>query len=121
MAKFSGDDYDHDRDHGRLDAQIARVHAVMRDGGWRTVEEVQAVILTRYGVEDRETSISAQIRNLRKPENGEHTIRRQYVGGGLYRFRLVAKGTPAPIPESDAREPQVGLWPSDGQPRTGMM
>lgn len=115
MAKFSGDDYNPARDKKRLTAGMARVLAVMRDGRRRTVQEIKAAILERYGVEDLENSIQANVRNLRKWPNGKHNIPKARRGeNGLYEYHLIPKAPP-PAPFQD------GLFPSDGQPRTGMM
>lgn len=77
-------------DHVRLGAQIKRVLAVLQEGGWWSVPEIKTRIWSKYGIEDPETSISAQIRNLKKERHGEHTVERRSEGRGFYRFRLVA-------------------------------
>lgn len=74
-------------DHIRLGAQLVRVLAVMADEQWRTVEQLKADILARFGVKDPEPSISAQLRNARKSKHGGHQVERRRVGAG-YQFRL---------------------------------
>lgn len=84
-AYFSGADYQAARDKARLTGQIGRIYNLMRDGAWRSL----AVIARETG--DPEASISAQLRNLRKPSFGSHVIERDYVDNGLYVYRLVLK------------------------------
>jgi len=81
-ARFDGDDYKHERDSARLTGQIRRVHDLMLDGAWRTLDEVSDA------TGDPHSSVSAQLRNLRKKRFGGHNIERKYVGGGLYSYRL---------------------------------
>lgn len=69
-------------DHVRLGAQLRRVLDVMREGGWWSVPQI--ALLTG----DPEVSVSAQVRNLRKPKHGGHQIERRRVGN-VYEFRLV--------------------------------
>lgn len=84
VPEFDGATYDHDRDHLRLGAQAQRVVDLMRDGQWRTLSE----IATATG--DPEASVSARLRDLRKPKFGRHDIgRRQRDESmpGLYEYR----------------------------------
>lgn len=80
---FNGPDYVPERDHARLSGQVKRVFDLMKDGVWRTLEEIEA----RTG--DPSPSISAQLRHLRKQRFGSHTVEREYLGDGLYRYRLL--------------------------------
>jgi hypothetical protein len=70
-------------DPKRLAAQMAKVTAVMADGEWRTLEQ----LATAVGAETQ--SVSARLRDLRKPRYGSRVVERAYAGGGLYRYRLV--------------------------------
>ena len=81
-ARFDGDDYKHERDHTRLTGQIRRVYDFIFDGAWRTLDEISDA------TGDPHSSVSAQLRNLRKKRFGGHNIERKYVGGGLYSYRL---------------------------------
>lgn len=78
-------------DHVRLGAQIARVKAVLETGRWYTVPDLQDAIWERFRVRDPEPSLSAQIRNLKKPKHGGHEIERKREGNQWF-FRLVAHG-----------------------------
>jgi hypothetical protein len=75
--------YDHQRDGKRLSMQRHRVLAFMRDGEWHTLWEISR------STKDPEASISARLRDLRRPEFGGYTIAREYVERGLWRYRLV--------------------------------
>jgi hypothetical protein len=66
----------------RLNKQQARVWAIMRDGLWHTLAEMS------HRTGDPEASISARFRDLRKRKYGGHTIERELIGDGLFRYRL---------------------------------
>lgn len=78
-----GQTYDHARDGLRLAAQHQRVLAYMSDGKWWTLAE----LAQRTG--DPEASVSARIRDLRKPKFGGYKVAREYVERGLFRYRLI--------------------------------
>jgi hypothetical protein len=77
-----GATYDHARDGRRLAAQHHRVLALMRDGAWRSLSQIAAA------TKDPEASVSARLRDLRKPEFGSYLIERRYVRRGLHEYRL---------------------------------
>jgi len=58
---FSQPTYEPEKDKERLANALKAIHQVMSDGGWWTVEELADKIGNR-----NHSSISAQIRNLRK-------------------------------------------------------
>jgi hypothetical protein len=83
--RFDGDTFDPDLDGTRLFAQLKRVRALMGDGAWRTLAEISAATA------DPEASISARLRDLRKPKFGAFTIERRRRGEahhGLFEYRL---------------------------------
>ena len=83
---FNGPDYEPENDQARLAAQISRIFAVMRDGKWRTLNEIAVI------TKDPEASISAQLRHLRKARFGSHFVDKRRRGdrkNGLYEYRLV--------------------------------
>lgn len=88
-ARFNGPDYVPERDNTRLTGQIKDVFNCMKDGNWRTLEEIQKA--TRHP----QTSISAQLRHLRKERFGSHVINKHHIGGGLYKYRLVVNNKAA--------------------------
>src|SRR5689334_10538003 len=87
---FSGATYEKEFDYERLSGQIKVIFDLMKDGKWRTLREISTA--TGFG----EASISAQLRNLRKPSFGGHTINRENLGSrekGLYQYQLITKTT----------------------------
>lgn len=83
--RFNGADYNRARDDARLTGQILRVWECMSDGKWRTLKD----IAQQTG--DPEASVSAQLRHLRKPRFGGHTVEREYITNGLYKYKLEVK------------------------------
>ncbi len=90
-------------DGARLQQQLARVYAVMRDGEWRTLKRISEL------TDDPEPSVSARLRDLRKPKFGGYTVMREQVKDqdgkpipGLFAYRLVHAdaGTSASAGES---------------------
>lgn len=80
-----GSTYNHARDGQRLHKQHNRVLAAMQDGQEHTLAE----LAKKTG--DPEASVSARLRDLRKPRFGSHVIERRYVERGLFTYRLVAQ------------------------------
>ena len=66
----------------RLNKQQARVWAILKDERWHTIFE----IAEWCGVPPQ--SVSARIRDLRKDKYGGHTVARESLGGGLFRYKL---------------------------------
>lgn len=84
---FGGDSYTSAFDHDRLGAQALRVWSIVRDGRWRTLAEIEAAS------GDPQASISARLRDFRKPQFGEHVIERRRRGDaerGLFEYRVTA-------------------------------
>jgi hypothetical protein len=69
--EFDGRTYDRDEDYQRLGHQMKRVFDVMKDGAWRSLQDVAR----QTG--DPEASVSARIRDLRKEKFGGWIIARQ--------------------------------------------
>jgi hypothetical protein len=63
-------------DRSRLSRQLVRVRDLMGDGRWRTLEEIAAV------TGDPAQSVSARLRDLRKPRHGALTVERRRRGEG---------------------------------------
>jgi len=83
---FNGPDYDPRHDNVRLTGQILRVYTLMRDGQWRTLDEIAG------STGDPHASVSAQLRHLRKPRFGGHVVEKRPRGDrerGLWEYRLV--------------------------------
>ena len=86
---FDGADYTPEFDLDRLTGQIRRVYDCMEDGKWRTLDEIA------WRTTDPQASISAQLRNLRKPRFGGHVVERRRRGEaarGLWEYRLNLAG-----------------------------
>jgi hypothetical protein len=82
-SEFDGADYIPARDRARLSGQIQRVYECMKSGLWWTLPSLEAV------TGDPQASISAQMRHLRKPKFGSHTVERVYIKKGLHKYRLI--------------------------------
>ena len=85
LPRFNGSDYDYEKDHDRISKQHERVRESMRDGVWRTLGEIAAL------TGDPESSISAQLRHLRKPRFGTWTVDKRRRGEGrqgLWEYQL---------------------------------
>ena len=80
---FDGPAYDHERDWERLNRQMRAIYTIMKDGQWRTLQDLED--LTGYP----QASISAQLRAFRRPKFGGHTVEREYVRNGLHKYRLL--------------------------------
>jgi hypothetical protein len=78
-----GKTYSHTIDYDRLNAQAADVAKVMADQCWHTLDTIE--IRTGHP----QASISARLRDLRKPRFGGHKVERQRMKGGIYMYRLV--------------------------------
>lgn len=96
---FNGPSYEPVRDNARLTDQLSRIWHLMKDSQFRTLGQ----IATATG--DPESSISAQLRHLRKKRFGSHVIERSYIGNGLHIYKL--------IPNIDPPEPQIEIATRD--------
>lgn len=83
MPDFDGKTYNRGRDHARLGSQLQRVYECMCDGQWRTLEQIAAIVGAP------EASVSARLRDLRKPKFGSHEVIDNNVRSGLWEYRLV--------------------------------
>lgn len=74
-------------DGPRLTGLLEAVRTLMRDGQWRTLGEIVAV------VGHSEAGVSARLRELRCRHAGSHVIERKRLGNptrGLWSYRMVA-------------------------------
>jgi hypothetical protein len=74
-------------DFGRMAKQRHLVLAYMSDGAWRTLGDLSELTGAP------EASVSARLRDLRKPQHGAHTVLRERVapGHGLFRYKLILR------------------------------
>lgn len=77
----------------RLTTSFVRVRDLMFDGEWRTLPEICEITHTHM------PSASAYLRYLRRPEHGGHTVEKEYIGEGLWKYRVVRDGNA--VPEDD--------------------
>jgi hypothetical protein len=95
-----GPAYNEALDGARIEKQHERIRDLMLDGMRRTLGEIAAA--TGYP----ESSISAQLRHLRKAKFGSWNVRKERLGGGLWTYWLDGQK------ESTTRSP-VDVAPSD--------
>lgn len=69
-------------DYPRLETLYGRVFALMSDGEWRSLAEIAAA------TGGSEASVSARLRDFRKPRNGAHQVNRESCGNGLFVYQL---------------------------------
>lgn len=84
--KFDGPTYEPALDRDRLGRQLKKVLYEMAKGEWLTLAELEARIW------EPQASISARLRDLRKPRNGGYTIERRRRGEaarGIFEYRMV--------------------------------
>ena len=82
LPHFDGPAYEPEKDQERLANQHERIKALMLDGRWRTLRQIA------QATNSPESSVSAQLRHLRKPRFGAYNIERRRVAGGLYEYRI---------------------------------
>jgi len=84
-----GQTFDPALDGPRLKGQTLDVFNLMRDGQWRTLAQIA------YATGHPEASLSARLRDLRKPKYGGHTVERRRLGDptrGIWEYRVIVKG-----------------------------
>lgn len=85
VGEFGGDTYVPEFDRARLGRQLGLVYDLMVDRQWRTLAEIGEV------VDEPEASVSARLRDLRKPDFGGFTVERRRRGNpadGVHEYRL---------------------------------
>jgi hypothetical protein len=83
--RFNGPNYSKEHDQARLTGQLQRVYGLMKDGRWRTLDEIEST------TGDPASSISAQLRHLRKARFGGHLVEKRIRGDrsrGLWEYRV---------------------------------
>lgn len=86
-VRFNGSDYQPLRDNVRLGKQLEKIFNLMRDGQFRTLSEIHSL------TGEPEASISAQLRHLKKERFGSHKVEKEYVGSGLFKYKLIVNET----------------------------
>lgn len=88
LPLFDGRTYEDKHDRARLESQLVRIFDLMKDGNWRTLREISAI------VHGSESGVSARLRDMRKPKFGGHTVERRARGDrerGLFEYKLIVK------------------------------
>lgn len=83
---FDGPTFDKERDSRRLGAQLSRVKDVMIDGEWRTLQRIAELAYPAS-----ESSVSARLRDLRKPRFGGYVVNRRHVAAGIFEYQVQSK------------------------------
>lgn len=78
-----GETFSRGRDGTRLNAQAQDVFGLMQDGHWRTLAEISAI------TGHPEASVSARLRDLRKPHLGGFTVDRRHISKGVWAYRVI--------------------------------
>jgi hypothetical protein len=78
-----GETFDPYRDEERLNKQARAVFTLVRDERWRTLKEIS----DRTGCP--EASVSARLRDFRKPKFGGLTVEKRHVSDGLWEYRVL--------------------------------
>lgn len=80
---FGGTTFEEKIDGDRLRGQLRIVFDMMKDGRWRTPEEMEKITGFRWA------SINARLRDLRKARFGGFTVNRKRVAGGQFAYQLI--------------------------------
>lgn len=80
--RFDGETFDGPQDGARLRTQLERVRALMADGRPRTLRQIAGA------VGGSEASVSARLRDLRKPRHGAWLVTRARLSGGLWAYAV---------------------------------
>jgi hypothetical protein len=86
---FDGASYAPEHDLERLRSQFERVRTLMADGHWRTLDTIKA------SCGGTDASISARLRDLRKPRFGALNVERRRIAGGLWEYRVTTANVEA--------------------------
>lgn len=85
LLRFNGPAYIESLDQHRLTNQNEIIKSLMIDGEWRTLSEIESI--TRFP----QSSISAQLRHLRKERFGGYVVNKRRRGersNGLFEYRI---------------------------------
>ena len=107
-ATFGGETFDAVIDGPRLKGQLERVRQFMSDGRWHDLEEIARSTSTSM------LSVSARVRDLRKPQFGGYVLEVKRVGNsGLWFYRVTGREQPQAAPVMEAKvEPVVEPAPA---------
>lgn len=80
---FDGVTFDRAKDGARLHRQLSAVREFMSDSSWRTLAEIEEA------TGHPRSSISARLRDLRKPKFGGFTVERRRRSPGTFEYRVM--------------------------------
>lgn len=81
---FDGHNYNAHRDHVRLTRKLLELYEFMKDGSWRTVEEIHKELGHPH------TTISSMLRSLRKAKYGYHNVPGRRRGDSvMFEYKLI--------------------------------
>lgn len=98
---FSGATYVPSQDQGRLQTQLGKIYFCMHDHKWRTLSEISQMTGAP------ESSVSAQLRNLKKPAHGGYILNKRSRGErshGLFEYQIEDPAL-TPYPPEEPRSP----------------
>lgn len=102
--RSAGPVYEAAHDQRRLSDQFHRILRLMLDGQWRSL----AAIAELTG--DPQSSVSAQLRHMRKPRFGGYTVERKPSGDrrrGLFVYRVLPPSPAAEQPKKEGLRAEV--------------
>jgi hypothetical protein len=124
---FAGDSYVESLDRARLSRQLERVRAYMLGVHWKTLAEIKfALEQLYYPTKFPEQSISARLRDLRKPTYLCRLERRRRGTGGTFEYQLLPAIPVRPqlalfvtekVKKNDRRLPATTSEADDGEGR----
>ena len=79
--QFSGSDIDPERDDARLKTQLDLIRDLVLNQGWWQVKHIAHILSVP------ETSVQAQLRNLRKPQHGAYLVTKKALAA-VYTYKV---------------------------------
>lgn len=79
-----GSDYDPKRDEQRLGEGYRRTFEVMKDGHWRTPQEIAELSGCR---------LDSALRFVRLTKKFGHTVNKEYVDHGIWKYQIVTRNS----------------------------
>lgn len=84
MTNTFGPTYDEEKDGKRIASQMDKIRDYMLEADWRTLKQIESEL--NYP----QSSISAQLRHLRKKQFGGYILEKKRVdGNGTWQYRLL--------------------------------
>lgn len=85
LGPRDGQTFDHKRDGARLNKQAQDVFNLLANGQWYTLDQIS------YCTNHPQASVSARLRDLRKPKFGGFTVEKRNLGKGTWIYRLTSE------------------------------